>query len=100
MKNAELKEYNSLQHKSIDPNFVHDTLRKYMLVDGFDIVLDLQNSQGLYFVDAKTNDKYLDFFSFFASSPLGMNHPKLQTEEFKERLFEAALNKPSNSDIY
>jgi len=100
MNNAELKEYISSQHKSIDPNFVHDTLRKYMLVDGFDIVLDLQKSQGLHFVDAKTNDRYLDFFSFFASSPLGMNHPKLHSDEFKERLFEAALHKPSNSDIY
>ncbi|MFA6026803.1 MAG: L-lysine 6-transaminase, partial [Ignavibacteriaceae bacterium] len=100
MNSAEPKEYISLQHKSIDPNFVHETLKKHMLIDGFDIVLDLQKSQGVYFVDAKTNDKYLDFFSFFASSPLGMNHPKLQSEDFKEKLLLAALHKPSNSDIY
>ncbi|MFA6597177.1 MAG: L-lysine 6-transaminase [Ignavibacteriaceae bacterium] len=100
MNNAELKEFTSLQHKSIDPNFVHETLKKYMLVDGFDIVLDLQKSHGVYLVDEKTNDEYLDFFSFFASSPLGMNHPKLQGNDFKEKLLTAALNKPSNSDIY
>jgi len=100
MSSANLKELISSQHKSIDPNFVHETLKKYMLIDGFDIVLDLQKSQGLSFVDAKTNDTYLDFFSFFASSPLGMNHPKLQNDEFKEKLLIAAMNKPSNSDIY
>lgn len=100
MNSANLKELISSQHKSIEPNFVHETLKKYMLIDGFDIVLDLKKSQGVHFVDAKTNDKYLDFFSFFASSPLGMNHPKLQNDDFKEKLLLAALHKPSNSDIY
>ena len=100
MNSADLKETNSLQHISINPHLVHETLKKYMLVDGFDIVLDLEKSHGLYLVDEKTNDKYLDFFSFFASSPLGMNHPKFHTEEFKERMLLAALHKPSNSDIY
>ncbi len=100
MSSAGVRELFSLQHKSINPDYVHETLRKYMLVDGFDIVLDLQKSQGLHFVDAKTNDTYLDFFSFFASSPLGMNHPKLQGDEFKEKLLEASMHKPSNSDIY
>ena len=100
MNSANFKELLSSQHKLIAPNFVHETLKKYMLVDGFDLVLDLQKSQGVHFVDAKTNDKYLDFFSFFASSPLGMNHPKLQSDDFKEKLLLAALHKPSNSDIY
>lgn len=79
---------------------VHDVLRRKMLVDGFDLVLDLENSHGLTIVDAKTGDKYLDFFSFFASSPVGMNHPKMNTPEFREELLQAAMNKPSNSDIY
>jgi len=100
MNGVNLKEPIFSQHISIVPDLVHETLKKYMLVDGFDIVLDLQKSNGVRFVDAKTNDEYLDFFSFFASSPLGMNHPKLQTEEFKEKLLLAALHKPSNSDIY
>lgn len=79
---------------------VHDTLRKKMLVDGFDFVLDLQRSYGLTIVDEKTGDEFLDFFSFFASSPVGINHPKINTPEFREELALVAMNKPSNSDIY
>ncbi|HHM24064.1 MAG TPA: L-lysine 6-transaminase, partial [Bacteroidetes bacterium] len=45
-------------------------------------------------------EKYLDFFSFFASNPLGFNHPKMLTPETKERLLTAAIQKPSNSDFY
>ena len=79
---------------------VHEILSKKMLVDGFDFVLDLNNSKGLIIVDEKTGDEYLDFFSFFASSPVGINHPKMNTPEFREELATAAINKPSNSDIY
>lgn len=84
----------------LQPSDVHSTLRKNMLADGFDLVLDLNKSQGSHLVDARTGETYLDFFTFFASSPFGMNHPKLLTEEVKEEFLEAALNKPSNSDIY
>lgn len=84
----------------LQPSDVHSTLRKSMLADGFDLVLDLKKSQGSKIVDAKTGESYLDFFTFFASSPFGMNHPKLLTDEVKEELLAAALNKPSNSDIY
>jgi len=86
--------------KKISAENVHNILRTRMLVDGFDLVLDLKNSHGLTLVDEKTGDEYLDFFSFFASNPLGMNHPKMNTNEFKEELAIAAMNKPSNSDIY
>ncbi|MHB9039278.1 MAG: L-lysine 6-transaminase [Melioribacteraceae bacterium] len=79
---------------------VHEILSKKMLVDGFDFVLDLNNSKGLIIVDEKTGDEYLDFFSFFASSPVGINHPKMNTPEFRDELATAAINKPSNSDIY
>ncbi len=76
------------------------TLSKHMLVDGFEIVVDLKKSRGSYIVDAKDGKRYLDFFTFVASSPLGMNHPKLTTPEFLEKLGYVAVNKPSNSDIY
>lgn len=79
---------------------IHDVLRKKMLVDGFDFILDLEKSHDLVIVDEKTGDEYLDFFSFFASSPVGINHPKINNPEFREELASAALNKPSNSDIY
>ncbi len=93
-------ENKSISNTGIDPVNVHDVLRKSMLVDGFDFVLDLQKSHGLRLVDARTGNEYFDFFSFFASSPIGMNHPKLNTPEFREKLGAAAMNKPSNSDVY
>lgn len=79
---------------------VHDILKKSMLIDGFDLVLDLKRSRGLTIVDEKTNEEYLDFFSFFASSPVGLNHPAINNSEFRDELSIAAMNKPSNSDIY
>ncbi len=85
---------------SIPADRVLPTLAKHMLVDGFDIVVDLKKSQGSYIVDAKDGKRYLDFFTFVASSPLGMNHPKMTTPEFLEKLAYVAVNKPSNSDIY
>ena len=40
-------------------------------------------------------------FTFFASSALGMNHPALADDEaFRAELATAAVNKPSNSDVY
>lgn len=79
---------------------VFPVLHQRLLADGYDFVLDIQKSHGRYMVEARTGDEYLDFFSFFASSALGMNHPKLNNPEFREKLAWAALNKPSNSDIY
>lgn len=84
----------------IEPAKVHETISKHMIMDVFDIVVDLERSHGSYLVDARTGREYLDFFTFLASFPIGFNHPKLTTEEFKERLLKAALNKPSNSDIW
>ena len=96
------EENNPIMHitSNISPEDVHRTLAKNMLVDGFNIVLDLDKSKGSMLVDELTGDEYLDFFTFFASSPLGMNHPYLQTEEVRNILATVAVNKPSNSDIY
>ena len=85
---------------TITANEVHPILRNKMLVDGFEFILDLNRSHGLTIVDEKTGDEYLDFFSFFASSPVGINHPKINNPEFREELATAAVNKPSNSDVY
>lgn len=72
-----------------------------MLVDGLPLVLDLTASQGSWLIDQATGKRYLDMFTFFASSALGMNHPGLTEDpEFRRDLLEAALNKPSNSDVY
>ncbi|MGA9406720.1 MAG: L-lysine 6-transaminase [Bacteroidota bacterium] len=84
----------------IPPTDVHLTLARHMLVDGFDLVVDLKKSQGCYIYDSRFNKRYLDFFSFFASSAIGMNHPKMVEREFLERLAAVAVNKTSNSDVY
>jgi L-lysine 6-transaminase len=79
---------------------VHGTLARFILADGFDQVFDLEKSHGAWFHDARSGREYLDFLSFFASSPLGYNHPKLSTPEFQKILLRAATIKPSLSDIY
>src|SRR6478735_4490926 len=80
---------------------VHDVLGRNMLADGMDLVLDLERSRGSVLVDARDGRRYLDMFTFFASSALGMNHPALADDEtFRAELAQAAANKPSNSDIY
>jgi L-lysine 6-transaminase len=84
----------------ISPSDVHSTLSRHMLADGFDIVVDLQKSHGSYIYDSKSNRNLLDFFTFFASSAIGLNHPKLTTPDFLKKLSYVSVNKPSNSDVY
>jgi L-lysine 6-transaminase len=79
---------------------VHETLKQWMLVDGFPFVYDAEASRGSILVDKRNGDEYLDLFSFFASMPLGHNHPGLREESYRSRLLSAAMVKPSNSDIY
>ncbi|WP_425295092.1 L-lysine 6-transaminase [Nocardia cyriacigeorgica] len=80
---------------------VHEILSASILADGFELVLDLRQSQGRHLVDERDGTVYLDMFGFFASNALGMNHPALAGDEaFVAELAAAALNKPSNSDIY
>ncbi len=97
---TENKNYNIKSNPNISASEVHKILKKYMLVDGFEIVLDLEKSSGVTLVDEITGDEYHDFFTFFASSPIGMNHPYLNSDEIKNVLGTVAVNKPSNSDIY
>lgn len=79
---------------------VREVIGKHMLADGFHLILDLKNSYRNKIVDERNGDEYIDFFTFFASNPLGMNHPKLNSDEAREIFGYAAVNRPSNSDIY
>ncbi|ARS40792.1 L-lysine 6-transaminase [Sphingobacteriaceae bacterium GW460-11-11-14-LB5] len=80
---------------------VNESLSKHILADGFDLTYDMEKSHGAYIYDAKHNRTLLDFFTCFASVPLGYNHPKMINDEaFKKNLFLAALANPSNSDVY
>lgn len=86
---------------SVDAAHVHEVLAKHILTDGYQMVLDLENSHGPYLKDAKSGKEYLDFFTFFASNPLGMNHPKVAgDDDFRARINRVAIHNPSNSDIY
>jgi L-lysine 6-transaminase len=84
----------------IAPSDVHATLARHMLADGYDMVLDLDKSQGRRLWDARSGRWILDMFSFFATLPVGLNHPRLKEPEFLARLTRAALANPANSDIY
>jgi L-lysine 6-transaminase len=85
---------------SVSAAEVFKEIESVMLRDGFDIVIDMEKSQGSRIVNAINGESWLDFYTFFASAPFGMNHPKLANDEFKEKIFRAAINKVANSDIY
>jgi L-lysine 6-transaminase len=80
---------------------VRASIARHILTDGYEFVLDLDRSHGSILVDARDGTEYLDLFTFFASSALGMNHPALCGDaEFVAELGRVAVNKPSNSDVY
>ncbi len=85
---------------NVSPGNVHAILAKHMLVDGMDLVFDMKRSQGSYIVDAKNERRFLDFFSFFVTYPVGINHPRVIEPAFKQKLAEVAVQNPSNSDVY
>src|SRR5205809_7038915 len=84
----------------VQPADVHAVLARHMLADGFEIVMDLRKSKGSWVFDSKRGRAVLDFFSNFASCPIGYNHPQLDTPEFREKLADVSIIKPANSDIY
>jgi L-lysine 6-transaminase len=86
---------------SIAPDQVNQTLKQHILADGFDLTYDMEKSHGAYIYDSKYKRELLDFFTCFASVPLGYNHPKMVNDEnFKHHLLLAAMANPSNSDVY
>ncbi len=77
---------------------VKASLSRHLLAEGFDIIFDEENSLGSWLVDKRSDDRYLDFFSMYASMAVGYNHPRLV--EARDMLGRLAVNKPSNSDMY
>jgi L-lysine 6-transaminase len=84
----------------IAPADVHRLLARHILADGFDLVFDHERSHGAWVHDARSGREYLDFLTFFGSSPIGYNHPKMKDPEFLKVLHRVAQLKPSLSDIY
>jgi len=85
---------------TIKPKDVHRTLGKYIITDGFDLVLDLDKSKGCQIYNSINGKYMIDCFSFFATAPVGLNHPELNNKEFIDKIGKIAINKPTNSDIY
>jgi L-lysine 6-transaminase len=85
---------------AIAPADVHAVLARHMLADGFDVIFDFEKSHGAWIHDSRTGREYLDFCTFFASSPIGYNHPQMADPEFLQILHRVAQLKPSLSDLY
>ena len=83
---------------AVNPKSVHEVLGRHILADGFEPIIDLEKSHGSWLVDGRDGREYLDFFSMFASMPVGYNHPRIM--EAKDRFATVASNKPTNSDVY
>jgi L-lysine 6-transaminase len=90
--------YSFKEARLISPQDVKRSLSRHMLTEGFDMILDMDRSKGSWFVDQRNGDRYLDFFSMYASMAVGYNHPVLLAA--RDELGRLAVNKPSNSDIY
>jgi L-lysine 6-transaminase len=84
----------------IHPGDVLSTLNRHILADGYKFVYDHKASQGSWLADAVTGKRYLDMFSFFASAPVGYNHPALRDPAFREKIADIATINPSNSEVY
>jgi L-lysine 6-transaminase len=85
---------------SIAPIDVHESLARHIHADGFDIVFDFEKSHGSWLHDARSGREYLDFCTFFASNPIGYNHPGMRSPDFLQVLHRVAQLKPSLSDLY
>lgn len=77
-----------------------DILSNYILTDGLSIIFDNNYSSLYRLQDAISGKVYVDFFTCFASIPIGYNHPKMISEDYVQYIGRNALNKPSNSDLY
>ena len=85
---------------TIAPADVHRLLARHMLADGLDLVFDYERSHGSWVYDSRRDREYLDFMTFFGSTPIGYNHPKMKDPEFLRVLHRVAQLKPSLADVY
>jgi L-lysine 6-transaminase len=90
----------STTSRGVRPADVFSTLKQSILVDGFHVVVDLEKSHGSFLVDARDGKEYLDFYTYFATLPVGHNHPRLLDPDFQKKLLAASIANPANSDVY
>lgn len=84
---------------NVNSNDVHSLIGNYQIGDGMKLVLDNSNSSTKV-IDKATGKEFYDFFTCFASMPLGYNHPKMIEPQFIDYIGRHSMNKPSNSDLY
>jgi L-lysine 6-transaminase len=84
----------------IAPARVLAELEKHILIDGFKLVADLEKSRGSRLVDAVSGRSLIDFYSFFASMPVGFNHPCFDSPPVQADLLAGARVKVASSDVY
>jgi len=91
---------NAQSDVKINPKEVLDELGKHMLVDGFQLVIDLERSSGSRFYDAHSDREVIDMYSFYAAMPIGFGHPRFSEPDVQAELLTAAMTKVANSDVY
>jgi L-lysine 6-transaminase len=84
----------------IPPGQVVPELKKHILVDGFQLVIDLEKSRGSRFVDSVSGRSLIDMYGFYATMAVGYNHPYFNQPEVREDLLKVATIKVANSDVY
>jgi L-lysine 6-transaminase len=85
---------------AVAPGQVVAELEKHVLVDGFKVVIDLEKSRGSTLVDAATGKSFIDFYAFYASMPVGFNHPYFKAPAVRADLLAASMVKLANPDVY
>src|SRR5258708_38823396 len=89
----------TLLPREIAPDQVHEVLGRHVRADGFGLVYDTRASRGSWVVDARSGEKYLDLYTFFASAPLGSNPRGLADDpDFMALLPELPATHPPNPD--
>ncbi|MFH1417154.1 MAG: L-lysine 6-transaminase [Planctomycetota bacterium] len=74
-------------------------IKRHILIGGLGLVCDPARSCGSRFFDAASGRTLLDMYGFFASMPIGFNHPHFDRPEVREDLLNAALTKVANTEI-
>lgn len=85
---------------NVAPRQVLAALERHILVDGFKLIFDADQSRGSLFVDAATGREFIDLYGFYASQPIGYNHPHFSRAEVQADLLRAAKVKVANADVY
>lgn len=85
--------------KTVVPKDCRPIAAKHTITEHYDLVYDLEKSYGNYLYDSLNERYLLDLVSFYASNPLGYNHPALQDKDFESKLLRAAKTNPNNSDF-